>query len=96
VLVKTADGRNRTAVLEIMVQTKAISRLIMTDQTHMIPSQLQTGKEQGMQLLDQALMEAIQRREIDPDDAYRFSTDKKQFSRFVTDTGVLPRLDLAE
>jgi twitching motility protein PilT len=96
VLVKTADGRNRKAVLEIMVQTKAISRLIMTDQTHMIPSQLQTGKEQGMQLLDQALMEAIQRREIDPDDAYRFSTDKKQFSRFVTDTGVLPRLDLAE
>jgi twitching motility protein PilT len=60
------------------------------------PSQLQTGKESGMQLMDQALLDAIQRREIDPDDAYRFATDKRQFSRFVTDTGMLPKMDLAE
>jgi len=96
VLVKTVDGRNRKAIHEIMVQNKAISRLIMSDQTHLIPSQLQTGKESGMQLMDQALLEAIQRREIDPDDAYRFTTDKRQFARFVTDTGMLPKLDLAE
>ncbi|WP_276610845.1 type IV pilus twitching motility protein PilT [Wenzhouxiangella sp. XN24] len=96
VLVKTADGQGRKAVHEILVQNKAIARLIMSDQTHLIPSQLQTGKEAGMQLMDQALLEAIQRREIDPDDAYRFTTDKKQFARFVTDTGMLPKLDLAE
>jgi twitching motility protein PilT len=83
-------------VHEILIHNKAIARLIMSDQTHLIPSQLQTGREVGMQLLDQALLEAIQRREIDPDDAYRFTTDKKQFSRFVTDTGILPRLDQAE
>ena len=96
VLVKTVDGRGRKAIHEIMIRNKAISRLIMSDQTHLIPSQLQTGKELGMQLMDQALLEAIQRREIDPDDAYRFTTDKKQFARFVTDTGILPKLDLAE
>ena len=96
VLVKTADGQNRKAVHEILLQNKAITRLIMSDQTHLIPSQLQTGREMGMQLLDQALLEAIERREIDPDDAYRFTTDKKQFARFVTDTGILPKLDLAE
>jgi twitching motility protein PilT len=96
VLVKTADGQGRRAVHEIMIQNKAISRLIMSDQTHLIPSQLLTGKEAGMQLLDQALLEAIQRREIDPDDAYRYATDKKPFARFVTHTGVVPKLDLAE
>ena len=32
----------------------------MTDQTHQIPSQLQTGKDLGMQLMDQALLDAIQ------------------------------------
>jgi len=96
VLVKTADGQRRKAIHEILVQNKAIARLIMSDQTHLIPSQLQTGKEAGMQLMDQALLEAIQQREIDPDDAYRFTTDKKQFARFVTDTGILPKLDLAE
>ena len=96
VLVKTADGRNRKAVCEIMLQNKAISRLIMSDQTHLIPSQLQTGKEAGMQLMDQALMDAINKRTIDPDDAYRFAVDKKQFARFVTSTGVVPKLDIAE
>ena len=35
---------------------KAIGKLIMTDQTHQIPSQLQMGKDLGMQLMDQALV----------------------------------------
>ena len=96
VLVKTADGRNRKAICEVMLHDKAISRLIMSDQTHLIPSQLQTGRESGMQLLDQALMEAINRRLVDPDDAYRFAVDKKQFARFVTNSGVVPKLDIAE
>jgi twitching motility protein PilT len=96
VLVKTVDGRSRKAIHEIMVRNKAISRLIMSDQTHLVPSQLQTGREAGMQLMDQALIEAIERREIDPDDAYRYATDKRRFARFVTDTSMLPKLDLAE
>jgi twitching motility protein PilT len=57
-LVKTPDGRGRRAVVEIMLATRAIAKLIMSDQTHQIPSQLQTGKDQGMQLMDQALLDA--------------------------------------
>jgi len=95
ILVKTADGRGRRAVCEVMVVTKAIAKLIMTDQTHQIPSQLQTGKDLGMQILDQALLAAIQAKEIDPDHAFAYATDKKLFTRFVTDTSVLPKLDLA-
>jgi twitching motility protein PilT len=64
----------------------------MTEQTHQIPAQLQTGKNEGMQLMDQALIDAINRKELDPDDAYRFATDRKKFERFVTDTTVLPGL----
>src|SRR6266850_1366367 len=95
ILVKTADGRGRKAICEVMVVTKAIAKLIMTDQTHRIPTQLQTGKEYGMQLLDQALLAAIQAKEIDPDYAFAFASDKKLFSKFVTDTSILPKLDLA-
>ena len=95
VLCKTPDGHGRRAILEILVNNRAISKLITTDQTHQIPSQIQTGKDLGMQLLDQALMEAIQCKEIDPDDAIRFANDKKKFVRFVTDTGVLPMIDVA-
>jgi twitching motility protein PilT len=95
VLIKKADLRGRKAMCEIMLITKAIGKLIMTDQTHQIPSQLQTGKELGMQSLDQALLTAIQNKEIDADDAYVYANDKKLFSRYVTDTSILPKLDLA-
>ncbi|MEJ2128963.1 MAG: PilT/PilU family type 4a pilus ATPase [Woeseiaceae bacterium] len=95
VLCKTPDGRGRRAVLEILVNTRAIAKLIQTEQTHQIPSQLQTGKDLGMQLMDQALLEAINRKEIDPDDAFRHATDKRKFTRFVTDTAILPTVDLS-
>ena len=63
VLVKTADGRGRKAICEVLMMTKAIAKLIQTEQTHQIPSQLQMGRDLGMQLLDQALLAAITARE---------------------------------
>jgi twitching motility protein PilT len=94
VLIKTADARGRRAVCEIMVMTKAIAKLIQSDQTHQIPSQLQMGREYGMQILDQALLAAIQAKEIDPDDAYAYASEKRLFQKYVTDTSMLPKLDV--
>ncbi len=89
-LVKTPDGRGRRAIVEVMIMNRAIAKLIMTEQTHQIPAQLQTGRDIGMQMMDQAMLDAITRKEIDPDDAYRYAIDRKKFERFVTDTTVLP------
>jgi len=94
ILVKSPDQRARRAVCEVMVMTKAIGKLIMTDQTHQIPSQLQMGKEYGMQLLDQALLAAINAKEIDPEQAYIYASDKRQFQRFVSDVP-LPTIEPA-
>jgi len=94
VLIKTTDGRGRRAVCEIMVMTKAIAKLIQTDQSHQILSQLQMGRDVGMQVLDQALLAAIAAREIDPDDAYGYAANKSLFQKFVTDTSVLPRVEI--
>ena len=93
-LVKTADGRGRKAILEILVNNRAISKLITSDQTHQIPSQLQTGADAGMQLMDSALLAAIHAKEIDPDDAIRFANDKKKFQRYVTDTGMYEAVNM--
>ena len=93
VLVKTPDGRGRRAILEILVNNRAISKLITTEQTHQIPSLLQTGKDVGMQIMDQTLLDAIHAKEIDADDAIRFATDKRKFQRYITDTGLVPVLD---
>ena len=77
-----------------MVINRAISKLIMTDQTHQILSQLQTGRSLGMGTLDQALLEGIQQKRLDPDDAYLYANDKQLFTRHVTDASILPKLDL--
>lgn len=93
-LVRTADGRSRKAIMEIMVNTSGIGNLILNKKNFQIPSILQTGREQGMQLMDQALMEALKNKEIDPDDAYINAVDKKQFQRFVTNPDLLPQVNL--
>jgi len=95
VLVKTADGHGRRAVCEILMMTKAIAKLIQTEQTHQIPSQLQMGRDLGMQLLDQALLAAINARTVDPDDAYNYASEKRNFQKFVTDTTMLPKMESA-
>jgi twitching motility protein PilT len=94
VLVKAADGKGRKAICEVMMMTKAIAKLIQTDQTHQIPSQLQTGRDVGMQMLDQALLAAITAREVDPDDAYTYAVEKRSFQKYVTDTSILPKLEM--
>ena len=96
VLVKTPDGRGRRAILEILVNNRAIAKLITTDQTHQIASQLQTGKDLGMQVMDQALLDAIVAKEIDPDDAIRYAAEKKKFHRYVTNTDLVPTIDLSD
>jgi twitching motility protein PilT len=83
VLVKTPDLRARKAVCEVLVVTKAVGKLIMTDQTHQIPSQMLMGKDIGMQQMDQALLQAIADKQIDPEDAFAYALDKRPFERYV-------------
>lgn len=94
-LVRSADGRSRKAILEVMLNTPAIASLILTRKVFQIPAALQTGREQGMQLMDQALLEALKNKQIDPDDAYLHAVDKKQFQRFVSNPDILPQINLA-
>ena len=84
-LIRTPDGQGRKAILEILINNRAISKLIMSDQNHQIQSQLQTGNESGMKLMDQALLESIKNNEIDPDDAVRYAQNKKLFRDFISD-----------
>src|SRR6201992_4196445 len=94
ILVKTVDGRGRKAICESLVMTKAIAKLIQMEQTHQIPAQIQMGRDLGMSSLDQGLLAAIAAREIDPDDAYNYAIDKKPFQKYVTDTSMLPKVDI--
>lgn len=90
-LLKTVDGRGRRAIVEIMIMNHAIGNLIMSEKNFQIPNQIQTGSGVGMQLKDQALLTAVQNKEIDPDDAYLHANDKKLFQQYVTDPDLLPK-----
>jgi twitching motility protein PilT len=96
VLVRRADSRSRRAVCEVMVMNRAIGKLIQTDSSHQIPAQLQTGRDLGMQIMDQALLAGIQAKELDPDDAVNYASDRKLFARFVTDATLAPKLGSAD
>jgi twitching motility protein PilT len=56
-LIKHKGGKGRVAALEIMIATHAIRNLIREGKVAQINSSIQTGKQYGMQTMDNALKE---------------------------------------
>jgi twitching motility protein PilT len=82
-LLKTADGKGRVAALEIMHGTPAVANLIREAKTFQIPSIIQTAKKDGMQLMDQHLLDLLKTRQVTPEEVYRCCQDKKQFEMYL-------------
>ncbi len=85
-LLKTADGSGRVAALEIMLGTPAIGNLIREAKTFQIPSIIQTAKKDGMQLMDQHLLDLLKTKQVNPEEAYRCAIDKKNFEQYLPQT----------
>jgi twitching motility protein PilT len=54
-LVPRADAEGRVLALETLTNTPAVANVIREAKTYMLPGIIQTGKKQGMQLMDDAL-----------------------------------------
>jgi len=78
-LVPRADGHGRVMALEVLVTTPAVSALIRDGKTFMLPGVMQTGKKQGMKLMDDSLMELVEQKLITPQEAYERAENKKVF-----------------
>jgi twitching motility protein PilT len=78
-LFKRIDKKGRCAALEILVCTAAVGNLIREGKTVQIPSAIQTGKQYGMQTLDDAIMANLTKGWISPDEAYDKCIDKTKF-----------------
>ena len=76
-------GGGRVPALEILLVTSGVANLIREGKTFQIPSIIQTAKRDGMQLLDQHLLDLLKTRAIAPEEAYRCATDKKQFEQYL-------------
>ncbi|MEA2058945.1 MAG: type IV pilus twitching motility protein PilT [Thermodesulfobacteriota bacterium] len=82
-LFKRIDKKGRCAALEILVATPAVRNLVREAKTHQIPSMIQTGKQYGMQLLDDAIMQLYKSGKISPDEAYGKANNKAAFRPFL-------------
>ncbi|MGD8368997.1 MAG: type IV pilus twitching motility protein PilT [Desulfobacterales bacterium] len=78
-LFKRLDKKGRVAALEILICTPAVRNLIRENKTYQVPSMIQTGKKYGMQLLDDSIMDLVEKRIISPDDAYAKANEKARF-----------------
>ena len=56
-LIPRADGTGRVLAIETLTNTPAVSNMIREARTFMLPGIIQTGRKQGMQLMDDALIE---------------------------------------
>ncbi|MBI2876387.1 MAG: PilT/PilU family type 4a pilus ATPase, partial [Candidatus Tectomicrobia bacterium] len=82
-LFKRVDIKGRCAALEILVGTPAVSNLIREGKTFQIPSAIQTGAKFGMQTLDMAILNLLEKRWISPEEAFDKSIDKSKFLPFL-------------
>lgn len=80
-------GGGRVAALEVLIVTPAISNLIREGKTFQIPSAMQTGRNHGMVMLNDALFEYVQQGIVEPRDAYIKAVDKTGFETMLTRGG---------
>ena len=83
VLLRKKGGKGRCAAQEIMVGTNAVRALIREGKIHQIPSMIQTGKKDGMQLLDQHILEYLMSGVVDSTEAYMKANQKEAFRQYL-------------
>lgn len=74
-LIKKADGTGRVAAYEILIVNHAISNLIREGKTFQIPSTMQTARKDGMVLMDQYIIELVDKGTIRAEEAEAYMED---------------------
>jgi twitching motility protein PilT len=72
-------GGGRAAALEVLLINSAIANLIREAKTFQIPSMMQVGRAQGMVALNDALMDLVAKKLVEPEEAYLKAVDKAGF-----------------
>jgi twitching motility protein PilT len=80
-LVPSVDGKTRVLALETLTNTPAVANVIREAKTYMLPGIIQTGKKQGMQLMDDALMALYDQGAVSRDEAFARAEQKEAFDQ---------------
>jgi twitching motility protein PilT len=77
-LIPGIDGQARVLALEVLTNTPAVANVIREAKTFMLPGIIQTGKKQGMQLMDDALVDLFNLGLISGDEALARAEQKQE------------------
>lgn len=83
VLMKKADGKGRKAINEILIVNPAASAIIREGATQKLQDVIVGGKSEGMQFMDDAILEALKAGIVSAEEAYVKATDKNKFKAFL-------------
>ncbi len=95
VLLKRIGG-GRVAALETLFITPAIANLMREGKNFQIPSAMQTGRSYGQRLMNDALVDLMQSRKVEPMEAYLKCPDKESFIAACKRAGIPFDLRLGE
>jgi twitching motility protein PilT len=73
-------GGGRVAAREVLLSIPAVSNLIREGKTFQIPSVMQTNRKAGMVTLNDALMELVDAKQVEPQEAYMKAVEKAGFA----------------
>jgi len=80
-LIPRSEGKGRVLALEILTNTPAVANVIREAKTFMLPGIIQTGKKQGMQLMDDALLNLCSRGLISAEEGYARADQKREMKQ---------------
>jgi len=76
-------GGGRVAAFEIMIASNVIRRLIRDEKIFEIPSNLELGSKEGMQTLNQALLDLVRRNIVSSQEALRKSSNPAKLQELL-------------
>jgi twitching motility protein PilT len=81
-------GGGRVAAREILLSTPSVTNLIREGKTFQIPSVIQTSKRLGMVTLNDALIEHVDAKVVEPREAYMKAVDKLGIAQMLKSRGL--------
>jgi twitching motility protein PilT len=93
-LLRRKDGNGRIAGLEVLLSTGAVKTMIRDGKIHQVNNVIQTGKKDGMKLLDQSLRDLIVEDIVTGEEAARFAEDPGAMLAFARSGGREPASSL--
>jgi twitching motility protein PilT len=83
-LLKRSDRPGRIAVNEILISNAAVAAIIREGATHKLQDVIVSGRAQGMQFMDDAILSLLEKGIVSAHEAFMKAIDKSRFKPFLS------------